>query len=301
MKKRILLFLVMAVLLLGGVSAYSFEDSLGRTVTVENPKKVACLLSSFADLWNLSGGTVTVTVGESIERGYVAGDTLLVDANSGMSINSELLLAAKPDFVILSATLSNHLNLESLLAKVGIPAAYFTLDSFSDYLKILEICSTINGRPDCYETYGLKQQKEIALWIQKAKNEKHREKILFIRAGSGLSSTKARSSDSHFAAAIIQDLGGINIADNTPLKDNLSLEAILASQPDKIFLITQGDPEASSRYVLDLFQTAGWRNLSAVKKGNYLFLDRELFHFKPNVRWSEAYRTMYELLYGGKR
>ena len=36
----------------------TFTDDLGRTVTVENPQRVAALLGSFAQVWYLAGGTV---------------------------------------------------------------------------------------------------------------------------------------------------------------------------------------------------------------------------------------------------
>ena len=36
--------------------AVTFTDALGRTVTVESPKRVAALIGSFADVWCLAGG-----------------------------------------------------------------------------------------------------------------------------------------------------------------------------------------------------------------------------------------------------
>ncbi len=34
----------------------TFTDDLGREVTVERPKRVACLISSFSDIWYQAGG-----------------------------------------------------------------------------------------------------------------------------------------------------------------------------------------------------------------------------------------------------
>ena len=35
----------------------TFTDDLGRTVTVDQPERVAALLGSFAQIWMLAGGT----------------------------------------------------------------------------------------------------------------------------------------------------------------------------------------------------------------------------------------------------
>ena len=40
--------------------AVTFTDALGRTVTVESPKRVAALIGSFADVWCLAGGKDTL-------------------------------------------------------------------------------------------------------------------------------------------------------------------------------------------------------------------------------------------------
>ena len=37
--------------------------------------------------------------------------------------------------------------------------------------------------------------------------------------------------------------------------------------------------------------------LTAIREKRYTILPKELFHFKPNARWDEAYRYLYDLLY----
>ena len=43
----------------------TFTDDLGRKVTVNNPQRVTVLLSSFADVWQSAGGTITAAVHET--------------------------------------------------------------------------------------------------------------------------------------------------------------------------------------------------------------------------------------------
>ena len=40
--------------------AYTFTDDLGRSVTVDTPRRVAALIGSFADVWCLAGGKDTL-------------------------------------------------------------------------------------------------------------------------------------------------------------------------------------------------------------------------------------------------
>jgi len=55
----------------------TFTDSLGNTVSLDKaPTRVAVLFSSFADMWLISGGEIAITVGESVERGFVDSDVL---------------------------------------------------------------------------------------------------------------------------------------------------------------------------------------------------------------------------------
>ena len=42
-------------------SAVTFTDDLGRSITVDSPRRVAPLLGSFAQIWMLAGGTVHAT------------------------------------------------------------------------------------------------------------------------------------------------------------------------------------------------------------------------------------------------
>lgn len=277
-----------------------FTDSTGKTVTLtEQPKTVAVLFSSYAEIWNLAGGTVSVTVGESIERGFVPAETVLVDEGAGKTIDLELLLAAQPDFVIGSTDIAAQADACSILAEAGIPSALFRVDTAADYLAMLKICTDITGNPVAYETHGTAVAEEISAVMERVQAQNTEpKKILFIRAGSQYSSTKAKRAPDNFVCTMLNELGAHNIADDAAvLLDSLSLEEILLQDPDYIFLTTMGSEEAAASYIEDLFAQEGWRDLTAVRQKNYAFLQKDLFHFKPNARWSEAYTILAELLY----
>ena len=109
-----------------GTFPYTFTDSTGRSITLQQrPQKVAVLLSSHVEVWQLAGGTVSVTVGEAVKRGFAGEDTPLVDDGAGLKIDAEHLVACEPDFVIASADLSAQAEVCERLNGMGIPSAAF--------------------------------------------------------------------------------------------------------------------------------------------------------------------------------
>ncbi len=255
----------------------------------------ACLNSSIAELWALAGGQVTVTVQESVDRGVADDGAILVDTASGRNINSEVLIASGCDLVLGSVDTASHVALKGLMDSLGIRMVLIRQDSFSDFLSIFRQLTSLTGREDLWLAHGPAQGEEIASIVDSCTSQDRRPRVLFVRAGSAFSSVRAKGSGDHFAAGIIEDLGGINVADEYGmLTESLSLEAMLRADIDKILIVAQGNEEASRAYMEDLLCQPGWRDLGA----EVVFLPKDIFHFKPNGRWSEAYRVMAEALYG---
>ena len=82
------------------------------------------------------------------------------------------------------------------------------------------------------------------------------------------------------------------------LLDGLSTEEILISDPDAILFTTMGDESAGAAYMQSLVEDPVWQTLTAVREGNVHQLPKELFQYKPNARWAEAYAYLIALLYG---
>lgn len=278
---------------------FSFVDDLGREVTVENPERVAALIGSFTDIWLLAGGTVTAAANDSWESLNLPLGEDVVNLGSIQEPDIEKLIASQPELVLASANTDADLEMEEILKQAGIPTAYFAVSGFEEYLHMLEICTQITGRRDLYEENGLKVQEQI---------EKTREridgsapKVLFLRASS--SSVKAKGSEGNVCGEMLSDLGCINIADSDQtLLEDLSMEAIIAADPDYIFVTFQGNnQEAAMQNVEEmLLSNPAWTSLSAVKEGNYHLLDKRLYNLKPNAKWGEAYRGLADILYPAK-
>lgn len=308
MKQRWLIFLLCALLLSGCTPKpsedaspyYTFTDDLGTAVTLSRkPETVAVLTSSLADLWLCAGGQVDITVGETVERGFADSNVVLVDDGAGKTVNIELLIASQPDLVLYSAELSGQVECADALRDAHIPAAGFRVETVSDYLRLLKICTDLLDNPEAYETHGLQLQARVEELTALAQGQPDQPKILFVRAGSSAKYTKAKNAQNHFVCVMLQQLGVHNIADDAPiLLDGLSTEQILLQDPDAILFTTMGDESAGTAYMESLISDPVWQSMTAVKTGAVYQLPKDLFQYKPNARWDEAYAYLIELLYG---
>lgn len=279
----------------------TFTDDLGREITaLAPPQRVAALLGSYADVWCLAGGQDTLVAAAhdawtdfALDLG---GD--VADLGGLLEPNLEALIAAEPDLVLASSNTAAHLELQSALEELGIPVAYFDVNSFADYLVMLQTCTMLTGRDDLYQQNGLDVQAQVD--DAKAQADGSAPTVLVLRAAG--SSCKVKNSRGTVLGELLADLGAVNIADSdTQLLEDLSLERILADDPDCIFVVYQGDDEAAARRTLEAALTANpaWNTLTAVQQGRFYVMDKQLFHLKPNARWGEAYRQAAALLYGG--
>ena len=276
----------------------TFTDSLGNTVELEQPpKRVAALLGSYAETWLLAGGeVVAVTQDAYDERGLeLPEDTVNLGANQQPDL--EALFAAEPDLVLLTPDLDGQMGLRDSLEAAGIPAAWFKVETFDDYLNMLKICTDLTGRSDLYQKNGLDIQSEIDAAIASVP-EGEAPTVLLLRAYS--SGVRAKISD-NIAGAILKDLGAANIADSdSGLLEDLQMESILAADPEFIFVTTMGASQEAALESLDelLHSDPAWQTLTAVKEDRVEVLPKDLFHYKPNARWGESYQMLAELMYG---
>ena len=281
-------------------TAVTFTDALGRTVTVDSPKRVATLIGSFADVWCLAGGKDTLVA--SADDTWTQFDLDLpesvVNLGGVSEPSAETLLAAQPDFVIGSTKTEADVELMSVMENAGIPIAYFDVSSFSDYLDMLDICTQITGCSERYEEYGLKVQEQVDAAIASSQG-KQGPTVLYLRATG--SSCKVKNSQNTVLGEMLADLGCTNIADgDDALLENLSMEAILQADPECIFIVLQGSNQEKARQTLEkaVLSNPAWQQLRAVQNEKCYYMDQQLYNVKPNARWGEAYENLAEILYG---
>ena len=310
MKKALSIFLTLVLLALCGCSAQPeanpagnavvFTDALGREVTIEKePQRVAALIGSFADVWQLSGGTVCATAEDAWDDlGLEMGDA--VSLGGAHSPSLETLLSTEPDFVIASASTSSNVEMKEVLENAGIPVAYFDVDCFEDYLNMLDICTDMTGRKDLYEQNGTRIAEQIEAIREECAaadlTEKERT-VLLLRAAS--TSVKAKNSEGTILGEMLKDLGCINIADSDEtLLENLSVESVIRQEPYRIFVVTMGSDTEKAMDNLSrmMEENPVWGTLEAVRENRLYVMDRKLFNSKPNVKWAESYEILSQIL-----
>ena len=279
----------------GGTIA--FTDDLGQALEMEPPRRVAAMIGSFADIWCLAGGrdTLVAAAGDAWTSFDLGLREDAADLGAVKEPNLEVLLAAEPDLILASVNTAADLELRETFAQAGVPAAYFEVDCFDDYLRMLEVCARLTGQPERYETYGqgVRAQVEAAI----ARQDGSAPRVLYVRAaGSGV---KAKGSEGSVLGEMLADLGCVNIADGGGLLENLSLEGIIAGDPDYIFAVLQGADASAAQASLEaaLLSNPAWGTLRAVREGRFYTLDHKLYNLKPNARWGEAYENLADILY----
>lgn len=278
----------------------TFTDALDREVNVaQNVDRVACLIGSFADVWMLAGGNVCATADDAWEDfGLDLKDA--VNIGGAHSPSLELVIASDPDFVIASASTASNVEMKDVLENAGITVAYFDVDNFDDYLKMLDICTDITGRKDLYDQNGL----AVKMSIENIKNKvkqinipENDRKILLLRASSGF--VKVKGSEGTILGEMLADLGLVNIADSdATLLENLSVESVIKQEPYRIFVVTMGSDTDKAMKSLDklLSENPAWMQLEAIKENRLYVMDRTLFNIKPNAKWAKSYEKIKEIL-----
>lgn len=287
--KRILLA-ALALLLI--MTAHA-EDFAGMNAPETVPQRVISLLGSYGEVWQEAGGTLIATTEDAAQ-----GDVVSLGSHS--EPNMELLLALNPDFVILSADTAAHPAVGDLLESAGIPHGYFSMQTWQGYMDMMKTFTQITGRDDLYANAEKTVQQPIGECIAAAQSHPDFGKKTALLLRAYVTSVKAKGSEGTVAGPILREMGLVNIADSdSMLTENLTLEAILAADPDYIFAVTMGaDQEGAEKMLEDaLLSNPAWNTLTAVREGRFVVLDRDLFHLRPNGRWAEAYETIYEIVY----
>ena len=294
---------VLVCLLLTGCSAAdqnepssgtSFIDSMERSVTVSNPQRVGICSGSLAECWLLAGGEICAATRDAVTERNLELPADTIDLGSLKEPSTEAILAADLDFVILMSSLPNHVAMAELLEKTDTAYAYFDVENYDDYLALMAVFTDITGRSDLYETNAAALQTKIDAAIARGKRA-DAPTVLVLRT----SSTKVKTLDSSFmVGGMLKEFGCINVADQeNSLLSELNLEAIVQADPDYIFISCMGDlAEGQAQLESSLTSNHVWSTLQAVQNERVFWLEKELFHQKPNGRWGESYEILAELL-----
>ena len=276
----------------------SFIDGRGQEVTInKNPQRAVVLYNSFLEVWMDNGGSVVgklePTVGQEIPG---VEDAEIIGKLGAISV--EKVISLEPDLIIVNSTQKSQLELIPSFEGVGIPVIAIDYVGLDDYLTMTRLFTALNGREDLFKSNALDIVEEIDNILSVIPEEKE-HKVLLIMASA--KSVSARDSSS-YVGMMLEDLNTINIADNSDGAlgtQNFSMEKILEEDPDFIFVQTTGsDMDATlDRLKEDAESNPAWASLSAVKNDRYIILPKDMYMFKANLRYAEAYENLATIIY----
>lgn len=279
----------------------TFTDALGQEFSVDPPERAAVMIGSFADVWVLAGGedTLAATANDAWESYGLELEEVVVNIGSPMKPNVELVLGSEPDLIIASSLSPSNLELQETFQRAGIPAAYFDVSSFQDYLDLLDLFTRLTGHPENFEKYGTDVKAQVDKAVGRRAGYSFAPTVLTLQVSG--SSVKVKNSEDNVLGPMLAELGCENIADrNGALLEELSLEAILRDDPDFIFAVYHGTDEAAAQANLEetLLSNPAWASLSAVEGGRFHILERRMYSLKPNALWGDAYEQLADILCG---
>lgn len=275
----------------------SITDSNGSQITLDtSAPRVVAAYGSFAEAWLLAGGELCGVTQDALEQRDLGLPEDIAVVGTVKEPNAEEIIALEPDLVLLASDITAQADTRDVLENAGLACAFFQVDTFADYAFMMEQLCAVTGREDLYEENVTQVGQQIEEAQANAALSSTRPNVLLIRAFS--TGIKAKTDD-ELAGAILKDLGAHNIADDHPsMLEDLSLEEVIAADPDYIFVTTMGDEQKALDYLNGLIQqNPAWSELSAVKEDRYVVLPKDLFHYKPNNRWGESYQYLGEILY----
>ena len=270
-------------------------DAATEPAAAENSETltVVAVSKSIGDLWFLSGGELAGMTEDGMDLEGISENTEVIGTVTNPSL--EAIAALSPDLVLLSGELPTHKKLAEELDSRGIRSKMISVNSFSDYDKVMKELTGMTGREDCYKKNVTDVGERIDRILESA-SDKDLKKGTYLALRVSATKNKALKND-YFACEIFNAFGLENIAQDNSAFDELNLEAILDADPDFIFVVEQGKSSEAQESFAEAFSGKPvWQELTAVKNGCVYTLPKDYFQYKPNAKWDEAYQYVMELL-----
>lgn len=197
-------------------------------------------------------------------------------AGQGRTMNREVLLQVKPDFMVHWAWQDDATNQKFLesMASMPFPIVCVGMDSIEDYPGALRFIGDITNRRDRGEELGryaletLNEAKAMAAKIP----EKDKVRVYYAEGTDGLSTERAKS----IHAELIPLAGGINVHQGEELDhygmEKISMEQLLLYDPEVVLVKEKTFFDA-------VFTDSRWKNLRAVREKRVYLIPYEPFNW----------------------
>ncbi len=293
---------VPAVTQKGPQSEYlKIKDDADRTVVVqEKPKRIVVLSPSFLELVYEVGGKAVGRPSSTAELESLPKEgRKLPEVGFVYNINIEKVVALRPDLVIAMSGMHNRL--VPILESNQIPVMVLKYKTYDDVFAKITLFGQIAGTQNKAAAMVRMLKTKLNQITEKVPAQTFKIAILHATAKSvslELENSIAGNTAKLLRLRNIATEGGAisSDADTIPY----SLERLVASDPDLIFVVTMGkEAEIARTMSAEVENNPAWSALRAVRNKKVIFLPSELFLLNPGLRIPETVSYMAKLVYPG--
>lgn len=260
-----------------------FKDQMGNVVDIpEPPDRIISLAPSLTEILfklHLDGKLVGCDEASASISG--AGDLSVV--STWMGLDLEGAVALEPDIVFMDKTLDMSGDIHTAMTEVEITVFVFFPKSMDDMLEQITMIGDICDEGDAGEDLraDLEDRIEDVEAVGSAYTASQKPKVLYVTYYDGLDNPWV-GTVSTISADLIKMAGGKNVvSDNTGYVVQVSLETIIAEDPDIIITSQSSTWPTTSREVIMEDDTL--KDVSAVKNGKVFDIDGNLID-RPGPR-----------------
>lgn len=272
-------------------AALTFTDGLGREVTFAGPaQRIVSIAPSNTEILFAIGAGDQV-VGRDQFSDYPEATKNIPDVGSiSDAPNTELIVSLKPDLV-LAAEINTPEHVKTL-EDLGLTVYYLSNPhTLEEMYSNLEIVAQLTGHEEETATLIASLKTRVAAVDEKIAPVSSRPSVFYELDSTDPSKPWTAGKDT-FITLLIERAGGSNIAGELESYPQLSLEQIVAADPQFIILgdsIWGVSPEAVA-------SRPGWENLAAVKNQQVVPFDDDIVS-RPGPRLVDGLEQLAKLLH----
>ena len=278
-------------------TSVTFREADGNIIILpKKPERTIVCHNSLLDLWYMAGGESLARIRGSINVPEEAEDLPLL--GTAGTINNELIMELEPDFLIFTDS-GIQTETKRLFTKEGITGVTIEYNTYEDFRVILDLFTRLNMTREIYENIVIPTEKEVEEIIEQVPHHVPPPSACILFASTKYIKVETQNTSTGY---MCRKLGARNIYIDNRIEGatrvELSLEYIMESNPEIIFVITMGDTEkCRERIERDVVSSDIWGELSAVKNGRFIYLDKSYSLYKPNRFYPEAFRIIADYIY----
>lgn len=268
-------------------------DMLNRTVTIKaRPQKVLAISPTTLELVYAVGGTSIGRVSSATQPPEAQSLPVI---GSSYRPNTEQILQLQPDVIFADSVLQPQLREQ--LEALQVPLVYVGAGNLNDVMRAERITAQVLGTPANGEQAV--QRLQAKLDEIKPKIPATHPKVLIL---NGAPNDFYVAKPESYVGDLVKTLAGENVAAGLqdigpfPGYTKLSIEQIVADNPDVILAITAGPPGGQT-ITQALADNPGWSDINAVKNGRVHEISAEIFLMAPGPRAAEGLAILANFLY----